>query len=131
MRKRAGWLLGAAAALALGCGGEKKGPSGPTAGELTVSFTSLTGTDGALLLLVTGAVTSIQPVGSYQMSQAPAGVNATRLVLTGAISPGDILKLSVPDVDAASSYAVTIEAAADRNTFALADPVLYSTSLRK
>jgi hypothetical protein len=118
------------AALALGAGCKKE-PAGPEAGVLTVSFSSPTDTDGALLLLVTGPVTSIQVLGGYQMSQAPAGGNATRVVLTGALISGDILKLSVPDVSTASSYTVAVEAAADRNTFALTDENQYTATVRK
>ncbi len=128
-RLRSTVILGVLLALGAACGG--KTTTGPVAGDFTVSFTSGTANDGALLLLVTGPVTSVQATGGYQMSSGAAGTNATRVVLTGDIAAGDILKLSVPDVAALSSYTVRIEAAADRTTYSLADPSLYTTTVRK
>jgi hypothetical protein len=122
--------LAAAIALVVGCS-KKKEPVGPTAGDLTVSYSSGTGNDGALLVLVTGPATSIQALGGYQISQASVGPNMTRVVLTGTINSGDILKLAVPDVDDTASYTIKVEAAADRATFALADQNLYTTTIRK
>ena len=118
-------LLGSVLAA---CG--KDPPPGPTAGRLTVSYSGGFGNDGALLLLVAGNVTSIEPLGGHQIASASAGPNATRVVLTGNLVSGDILRLSVPDVAAIEDYDVTVEAAADRSSFALGDPNLYSTTIR-
>ena len=132
MRRKIHLAVAAALVVASGLGacGKKPGPTGPTAGEFTVSFSGGFGNDGALLLLVAGRVTSIQAVGGYQIASASAGPNATRVVVTGNLVSGNILKLSVPDVAAIASYDVTVEAAADRTSFALADPNLYSTTIR-
>jgi hypothetical protein len=121
-----------AALIVLGaaCGGEK-GPTGPEAGDLTVSYAAAPGAnDGALLLLVTGGpVTSISALSGHRVESAPAGANATRIVVTGQLVPGDILRLRVPDV--AVRYVVLVEAAADRATFALRDPGSYSAASRR
>jgi len=125
------WLLAESVGLVLGtaCG---KSPTGPVAGNFTVSYSSGTNTDGALLLLITGPVNSVQVLGGYQMSSAAAGTNRTRVVITGSLIAGDVVKVSVPDTSAAlSGYTATVEAAADRTTYALADPSLYTATVRK
>jgi hypothetical protein len=126
-RSLLGWSLGLA--LAAGCG---KSPTGPVAGEFTVSFSSGANSDGALLLLITGPVNSVQVLNGYQMSSAAAGTNRTRVVITGDLIAGDVLKLSVPDTSTAlGAYSATVEAAANRTTYALADPALYTATVRK
>jgi hypothetical protein len=126
--RRSIWVAAAIIATAA-CG--KKEPVGPIGGNLTVSYDSPQFNDGALLVLVTGPVTAVTALGGYQMASAPAGSNATRVVLTGTLVTGDILRLAVPDISAASSYSVRVEAAADRTTFALENPSTYTASVRK
>jgi hypothetical protein len=118
-------LLGAAA----GCG--KKDIVQPVAGDLTVSYTGPSQTDGALLVVVNGTVTAVHGVGGYQVASAPAGTTSTRVVITGSLNPGDILRVSVPDVAAVATYSAVVEAAADRNTYSLGDPLAYHANLRK
>lgn len=117
--------------LGAACGSKKPDPVGPVAGDLTVSYAGPSQTDGALLLLVTGTVTAVKAAGGYQVASAPAGPTSTRVVVTGQLATGDILKLSVPDVAAAATYSVKVEAAADRNTFALGDFSAYSAQVRR
>lgn len=124
------WLgLGLGLLLATACGG--KTPTAPVSGDFTLSFSSGPSNDGALLLLITGPVTSVHALSGYQLSSAAAGTNRTRIVLTGNLLAGDILKISVPDTSALASYAAQVEAAADRTTYALAEPSLYTATLRK
>ncbi len=113
------------------CGAKKPDPVGPVSGDLTVSYVGPSQTDGALLLLVSGAVTAVKAVGSFQVASAAAGPTATRVVISGALATGDILKLSVADVNAVAGYSVRVEAAADRNTFALGDLASYAATVRK
>lgn len=120
-------VLGISAA----CGSKKPDPVGPVAGDLTVSYVGPSQTDGAILLLVTGSVTAVKSAGAYQVASAAAGPTATRVVITGPIVTGDIIKLTVPDVNAAASYSARFEAVADRNTFALGDLSSYSATVRK
>lgn len=115
------------AVLLVACG--KKEPVGPTAGQLTISYTGPGTSDGAMLLVLTGGVDAVTASGGYQVASAPAGVNTTRVVVTGALVPGDLLRVSVKDVDA--SYGARLEAVADRNTFALTDPTSYQFTVRK
>jgi len=130
MRARRILLLGLGAIVGAAC--KKETPAGPEAGDLTVSYTGPSQTDGALLLLVQGGPhTSVRAAGGQQVASASAGINITRVVVTGDLVPGDILRLSVPDVAAVASYSVRVEAAADRTTFALADPSSYTTTVRR
>jgi len=125
----AGTILALSAGL--GCSGEPP-TTGPQAGNLTVAYGGPSTTDGALLVLITGGpVESVSALGGYQLASASAGTNATRVVLTGSLSVGDIFTVRVPDVAALSSYVARVEAAADRNTFALADPASYTAGLRR
>lgn len=127
------YLLGAGLAglglLSAACG-KKPGPSEPVSGTLTVSYVGPSQTDGALLLTISGKVTSVSASGGYQVASAPAGATATRVVVTGDLVAGDILKLSVPDISV-SGYTAHVDAAADRSTFALNDVTAYSATIRK
>jgi hypothetical protein len=97
------WLFVAGCAITAACGGEKP-PVGPVAGDVTLAYGSPSQADGAVLILVTGGpVTSVTPIGSYQVEFASAGVNATRLVVTGTLVTGDVVRLRVPDVSAAGN----------------------------
>lgn len=125
-------VLSAAILVAASACGGKEPPVGPTAGDLTVSYSGTGGNDGALLLLVTGGpVEAVTPLSPYRVESAPAGTNATRAIVVGALSSGDILRLRVPDLGALANYRVRVEAVADRATFALLDPGPYTAALRK
>ncbi len=125
--------LGSATALLLmlaagaGCGAKKI--VGPEGGDLTVAYTGPSTTDGALLILVTGAVDAVKSVAGYQVASAAVGPASTRVVVTGPLVPGDLFRITVKDVSA--SYGATIEAAADRTTFALAETGSYTATIRK
>jgi len=126
------WAVLAMTLIAAGCGGDKKtGPTGPVPGDLTVSYSGPGTTDGALLLLVNGAGTTVTPLRGLQVASAKIGETQTRVVVTGNLSNGDLFEIAVPDVAQVGSYSVQIEAVADRNTFALKDPLAYSASIRR
>jgi hypothetical protein len=119
--------LGLAVTAGLACG-EKK-VAGPTGGDLTVAFSTTVGNNGALLILVNGAVDAVRPLGGYQVSSAPVGLSSTRVVVTGSIAPGDLFTITVKDVSL--TYTAQVEAAADRATFALNDPGQYTATVRR
>jgi hypothetical protein len=98
---------------------------------LTVSYSGPSQTDGALLVIVTGAVTGVKAIGSYQVASASLGPTSTRVVVTGDLAVGDVFKISVADVATVSTYTAAVEAAADRATYALDDPSAYHVSIRK
>ncbi len=125
--------IGAAVAgLIAACGGkDTPEPIKPVAGDLTVAYSGPGQTDGALLLVITGVLTEVKAVGPYQVASAPLGPTATRVVVVGTLVAGDILKIRVSDVNAFASYTGRIDEVADRETFALNDPVGYTIGVRK
>ncbi|MGE0439462.1 MAG: hypothetical protein AB7L66_11865 [Gemmatimonadales bacterium] len=103
----------------------------PVAGDLTVSYTGPGQADGALLVRITGAVTSVSGTGGYQVSSAAAGTNSTRVLVVGSLTPGSIFRVRVPDVAEAATYSASLEAVADKNTYALGDPLSYQLTISK
>ncbi len=118
--------------LGAGCGG-KDGPEPikPVAGDLTVAYSGPSQTDGALLLVVTGVLSQVTPVSGYQVAFASLGPSTTRVVVLGALIPGDLFKIRVSDVNTAATYSARVDQAADRLTFALGDPLGYTAGVRK
>ncbi|MEO8452341.1 MAG: hypothetical protein ABI647_21295, partial [Gemmatimonadota bacterium] len=83
-----------------------------------------------LLVISGGTVQDVTPVGSYKVSFATvAGV--TRAVVTGNLTSGDLVRVKVPDISLAGTYVARVDAAADRTTFALNEPTLYSATVRQ
>ena len=117
--------------LLVACGKDGPEPIKPVAGDLTVAYNGPSQTDGALLLVVTGTIAEVKAVGSYQVASAPLGLTATRVVVVGALTVGDIFKIRVSDVNTVAAYSVRIDEAADRVTFALNDPIGYTAGVRK
>ena len=75
--------------------------------------------------------TGLKASGSYRLATTNATQGTTvRVVLSGQIGDGDVLEFSVPDISKLGNYAVTVEQAAARGTYALLDPTGYNISLR-
>jgi hypothetical protein len=107
-------------ALVAACGADAGGT--PVPGALTLTLTSGGSSDGALVVLVSGGpVLSVDGAAGYQVASStdPTG---THVMIVGNVSSGVVAKLHVADVSRASSYVVTVEQVADRNSFALLDP---------
>ncbi len=124
-------LLIATLLIAAACGGKEPGPVEPVAGDLTIAYAGPGQNDGAILLVVTGAVTAVTTTGGYTVASASLGPTSTRVVVTGNLVAGDLFKVSVADVAKVSSYGVQVEAVADRTSFALGDPGSYSATIRR
>jgi hypothetical protein len=123
---------GALLVLLPACGGDGPEP-GPVAGEVTVSLATGVPNAGALLLRVVGPITQIEVLGGHRMASAALGAsNASRVVLSGRLAAGDILRLKIPDVSLyPGSYTVFVEQAAALDDFALLDPALFTLTLRR
>jgi ketol-acid reductoisomerase len=100
-----------AALLAGGCGDdESTAPPAPQPGQLTVSVTT-TGSAGAAFLLNVRGQGISSPVAvssSFQLYTFASG-DTLKVAVVGTVSSGDLLRFSVPDVNQASSYHVTLE----------------------
>lgn len=113
--------------LLAACGGGQQ-PS--RAGALTVALFEA-GTDaGALLLTISGGtVESVTAPGGQQISYSTPAAGTTRVVVLGALQTGDLLKIQVPDTSQAAAYTARLDQVADKVTFSLLDPSVYSLSI--
>ncbi len=116
--------------VAAGCGGNGP-PPGPVGGEMTISLTAGHNRTGAILLQLNGPVIDITGLNGYRVSSAPIGLTgSTRVVVTGAIVSGDMLRVRIPDVALLPAYTMFIEQAAARDDFSLLDPGGYGLTRR-
>lgn len=117
--------LGALAA----CHGEDKptDPSGP--GVLELVLTTPNANDGAVLLEVTGAVDSVQPMSYTTFSSLESG--GARVVVTGDIASGVVARLYVPDAASAGQYTGSLSQAAQRSSFTLQNLTGYRVVVRR
>lgn len=129
------------AALALGCGGSTPTPPAPPPpppppapipGDLIVSVNGLGSNDGAVMMTVGGApINAVAAAnGANRLVSSTAG-QTLKLILSGSLANGDLVKVSVPDVAKVGSYNVAIDAVADRETFALGDLARYTAAIRR
>ncbi|MBA2626659.1 MAG: hypothetical protein H0U85_01465 [Gemmatimonadales bacterium] len=127
----------ACAALALmcivtaGCGDGGPGVTDPTAGIVRVILATPNADDGALIVTITGApVSQVEPASSaYQVYSAQPDSLTTRVLLTGNITPGELLRLHVPDVRRAGAYHAVVTQAASGATFAQQQVGSYSLTV--
>ena len=105
----------ALAALAAGCGKETQ----PTAGTLMISLVTPNVDDGALRLTVyggrMGTITAADP--AYRLFVARPDSSSARVIVTGPVRAGPLLRIDVPDAGLVSSYGATVQEAAARTTF--------------
>ena len=119
-----GWALSIVCATFLigSCGGDDgSGPPAPEPGQLTVSVSS--GSTGAAFnLTITGEdiANPVQAVGSHQIYTFASGDTLSAAVI-GQVSSGDLLRFSVPDVNQATSYRVTLVEVAGTDNALLAN----------
>lgn len=122
--------LMALALLAAACGGGDPGPTDePQPGHLRATLTTPNASDGALLVRIVGELSNLEAVGGYRIASAVTGTT-TRLVLTGNVTGGDVLRFAVPDVRKLGSYLIIVDQVAARDTYALLDTGGYSLALR-
>lgn len=104
------------------CGGDHAPtePSGPVPGVLNVALTTPNADDGALLLTISGApVVSVEAASAaYQVYSFIPDTNNVRVLVSGDLATGALLRIHVADTRRAASYHATISQAASRTTFA-------------
>jgi hypothetical protein len=124
--------LGVATLAALAAGGCGDSGTGGVAGDLVVSYFQAGAEPGAMLLTITGGpVSKVTALGGQQVSFASPFSGTTKVVLLGTFGTGDLLHLTVPDVNQATSYSVRVDQVADKTTFALIDPAGYTFTVHK
>jgi hypothetical protein len=72
----------------------------------------------------------VTAAGSYRVSYATQG-NITRVVVTGDITSGSLVRIKVPDVSQSASYSAIVEQAASRENYALFSTSGYELSIRR
>jgi hypothetical protein len=107
--------------LVVACGdGGPTDPGGPVPGVLKVALTTPNADDGALLFTISGGrVSAVDAASSaYQVYTAQPDTNTTRVLVTGDIGAGEVVRIHVADTRSSASYHATIAQAASRTTFA-------------
>lgn len=119
---RRGWLIGGLLALAACGGGDGGGGGGgtqpPQPGTLTLTLQSPNGNDGAVMFTLRGAqIDTVTVASGYRMFLSRVSQNNVRVIVTGTIAGGPIVRFNVPDVNQASTYFAFVEQAAVRGTY--------------
>ncbi|HWZ26994.1 MAG TPA: hypothetical protein VNX15_00430 [Gemmatimonadales bacterium] len=97
-------------------------PTGPQAGTLYVKLQSPnSGADGAILLTLStpGPVTHVAVTGPDTLWTTDYSSTNSKVLITGAISGGVILKFDVDDVNLVSQYLVTVDQVASSSDYSL------------
>jgi hypothetical protein len=130
MSRRTGLGLVTLALALSACGSEGQNPT--QSGDLFVSYFQSGPQAGAFLLTITGGtVDNVTGLGGQQVSFTSPFAGTTKVVVAGAITNGDLLRLRVSDVTKVADYTVHIEQVADNTTFALIDPSGYSFTVHR
>lgn len=121
----------ALAALALSSCGDNGGQSS-NRGDLLISYFQGGPEPGAILLTITGGqVEDVTALGGQQVSFAAPFSGTTRVVITGNLSNGDLLRIRVPDVTLFTNYRARADQAADKVTFVLLEPTAYQLTVHR
>ncbi len=116
------------------CGGGKGGPPPSEAGDLTVSYFQGGPVAGAMLFTITGGEVQNVTVPTGQQLQvsffSPAA-GTTKVIVTGLLGTGDILKIRVPDVTLSTNYVPHVDQVADNLTFSLIDPSVHPLTIHR
>lgn len=109
--------------LVASCGGDGPAPTeptGPIAGVLRIALVTPHADDGAVLFTISGGPVVSVDVASpgYQVYTAIPDTNTARVLVTGNLAAGEMVRIHVADTRRAASYHATIAQAASRATFA-------------
>jgi hypothetical protein len=101
-----------------GCGGGSD-LSPPLSGPLDLVLDTPAKDDGIVLIEIAGgAVDSVTALG-YRTEPSPNGTRPVRVVVSGALADGKLVRIWVPDRSRAPDYSATVLEAAARSTYAL------------
>lgn len=131
-------LSAALLALLVACsdGGNDGGvttPPAPVPGALTVSLTSPHPDDRALVLTINGpeAITNVESTSAALRAHSRGSGSSHRVALFGPLATGAVLRFSVPDVNRAASYSVTLVEVADGSNNVRTSAAGYSLAVTR
>jgi hypothetical protein len=119
------------AALLLACTGDG---TGPVAGTLKVNLTTPnSGLDGAAVIVLSGPVAPVNMSSAAGLTVWGAPVTSAigKVALTGTLSTGTILTLTVEDVNKVQQYSATLQQVAAASDYRLRQLAGYSLSVTK
>jgi hypothetical protein len=106
------------------CGGGSD-LSAPLSGPLDLVLQTPADDDGIVLVeLVGGTVDSVTALG-YRTEASSVGTAPLRIVVSGALEDGKLVRIWVPDRTRASDYTASVVEAAARGTYLLQDVAEY------
>ena len=130
MSPRGRWLIALTVVTAAGCG--DGGPPPSPAGDLTISYFQGGPRAGAILFTISGGpVEQVTAENSELVSFASPVPGTTRVVVTGDLGTGTLLRVRVPDVSLVASYTIRVDQVADRITFSLIDPGAHTLTIAR
>jgi hypothetical protein len=132
MKRVSSKLVLAAALAMLAC--SKDTPTGPQPGTLSVQLqTPNGGADGAILFTLSGptTVTNVQASAGDTLWTSDFSGTTTKVVLTGAIGSGVILRFDVPDVSQYGQYLASISQVASSSDYSLRSLTNYVAFVSK
>lgn len=114
------WRAVAVATVALSCGGDSGGGTGPTPkdpGFVHLELTTPNADDGILLISIAGGrVLEVEGAG-YQVVSAGVSDTMVKVLVRGTLVGGVIGRVTVPDRNLLSSYTITVEQVAARQSY--------------
>lgn len=132
MRRISSKVVLAAAFVMLAC--SKDTPTGPQPGTLSVQLqTPNSGADAAILFTLSGptTVTNVRASAGDTLWTTDFSATSTKVVLTGPIGGGVILRFDVPDVNQYGQYLATISQVANSSNYALRSLTNYVAFVSK
>ena len=120
----------ALAALALAsCGAAEGGAASQRRDQLVSNIKAGPEARAILLTITGGPVEQVTALGGQQVSFASPFSGTTKVVITGNLANGDLLRIRVPDVTLV--YQAHAEQAADKVTFALQEATEYQFTVHR
>ena len=125
-------LVLAAALALLAC--SKDSPTGPQPGTLSVQLqTPNSGADAAILFTLSGptTVTNVRASAGDTLWTTDFSATSTKVILTGSIGSGVILRFDVPDINQYGQYLASINQVANSSDYSLRGLTKYVAFVSK
>ncbi len=122
------WPLVLTAGL-LSLGGCSSEPPGPSAATLQVALATPAPDDGAVLFTITGGPVDSIDAADYQVYSNQRDANTLRVIVMGALKPGIIARIHIPDQSRIADYSGMVNQVAARASYTQRDPAGYGLTL--